>query len=192
MASQASIKVIKSFNYRGTARTFSNRYHFTNDAPTTPTRWTTFSDAVTAAEKAIFTLFSQQGATIIETVGYAAGSEVPVFSKTYSLDGTETLSLAGYPPGDTAALVRYSTADRSTKNHPIYLFNYYHGMHTVGGSGTQDSWNAGERTAASTYATSWITGFSDGTVNHVRCSPNGAVATGFIAEALLTHRDLPR
>jgi hypothetical protein len=103
-----------------------------------------------------------------------------------------TLSLAGYPPGDTAALVRYSTSARSTKNHPIYGFSYYHGMHSVGGSGTQDNLNAGEATALGTYAAAWISGFSDGTVNHVRSTPAGHVCTGAYVEPLLTHRDLPR
>jgi len=192
VAASASIRVVKQFTYRGATRTFSNRYHFTNDAPTTPTRWTTFSDAVVTAEKAIFTDISDGGVTIVETFGYAAGSEVPVFSKTYSTAGTLNPSTFIPTPGDTAALVRYSTATRTSKNHPLYLFNYYHCAGTAGGFANNDTLLPLQRTAMSTYASSWITGFSDGTVNHVRCGPKGDVATGSLVEVLLTHRDLPR
>jgi hypothetical protein len=191
MATTASIRVVKQFTYRGVLRNFSNRYHFTNDAPTTSGRWTTFSDAIVTAEKAIYAALASGGAKIVETFGYEAGSEVPVFSKTYTTDGTGAFT-AGIPaPGDCAALLRWSTAARTSKNHPLYLFNYYHTPFFVAGAGTQDTVLSGQRTAISTYAGSWITGFSDGTVNHVRSGPNGDDATGSLVNTLITHRDLP-
>lgn len=144
------------------------------------------------AEKAIFKPLASEGAKIIGTVGYAGGSEVPVFNKTYTTDGTGGFS-NWYPvPGDVAALVRLSTADRSSKNHPVYLFSYYHATAYEDPS-TPDNMNAGQRTAMATYHASWITGFSDGAVNHIRCRPSSTSrATGALVEALLTHRDLPR
>jgi hypothetical protein len=102
--------------------------------------------------------------------------------------------MTDYSPtaGDVAALVRYATADRSSKNHPIYLFNYYHGMHSKT-SVDADTISSGEATALGTYADAWITGFSDGTVTHKRCRPQStSVATGRLVEGFLTHRDLPR
>lgn len=187
-----SIRVVKQFNYRGAVRTFSNRYFFSGGTPSDATHWTTFSDAVVNAEKAVNFTLANQGAKIVETFGYAAGSEIPVFSKTYSTDGT--LAPAGVPmPGDVAGLVRHSTAARSTKNHPIYLFSYYHGVVSPGTGGIQDNWDTSQRTAQSTYQTLWAsTGFSDGTNTYKRSSPSGHDSTGFIVETLLTHRDLPR
>lgn len=192
MATTASIKVVKQFTYRGVLREFSNRYHFDGGAPADNTKWTTFSDAVVAAEKACFLPLSGPGAKVVRTVGYAPGSEIPVFQKTYTADGT--LSLTNYGPvaGDVAGLVRLSTADRSSKNHPVYLFSYYHAVHyqtTV----DSDTWHSTERSAHNTYHGQWITGFSDGAVSHKRCRPSStSVATGVLAETLLTHRDLPR
>jgi hypothetical protein len=186
MAATPSIRVVKQFTYRGVLRTFSNRYHFNGGTPADGTHWTTFSDAVVTAEKAIF----PASVTIVETLGYAAGSEVPVFTKTYSTAGTWTTS-GVTTPGDVAALLRYSTTARSTKNHPIYLFNYYHGFNSQGGS-AQDLLVATQKAALSTYAGSWISGFSDGTNTLVRAGPNGATATGHLEEQYLTHRDLPR
>lgn len=139
------------------------------------------------AEKAIY------GAvvTIVSTTGYAAGSEIPVFSKTYSTAGT--LTGLGLPsPGDACGLVRYSTTARTTKNHPIYLFNYYHGV-AAASSTTPDTINTAQVTAYGTYAGAWVgAGFSDGSTSYHRAGPNGATATGYIVEPYITHRDLPR
>jgi hypothetical protein len=187
MAATPSIKVTKSFTYRGVSRTFSNRYHFAGGTPADNAHWTTLSDAIVTAEKACH--FST--IVIVGTTGYAAGSEVPVFSKTYSTAGT--LASGGFAtPGDVAALVRYSTAVRTAKNHPVYLFNYYHGVATIGGT-SNDLLLVAQATAFGTYASTWIgAGFSDGATAYHRAGPNGATATGQIVEAFLTHRDLPR
>lgn len=184
----ASIKVEKTFTYRGGPRVWSNRYFFTNNAPTDNTKWTTFSDAVVTAEKAIFK--NEVGFTISGTKGYAAGSDIPVFSKTYTTTGTLTLTSYQVMPGDVAALVRYSTADRSEKNHPIYLFNYYHAVN-CSLSGPFDELIAAQKTAMGTYASAWIAGFSDGSVTHVRSGPYGHTATGQVVNQWLRHRDFP-
>jgi hypothetical protein len=144
------------------------------------------------AEKAVYVALGSGGATIVETFGFAAGSEIPVFSKTYSADGTDG-GTGNLQPGDVAGLVRHSTAARSTKNHPIYLFSYYHAAHSDTGVANKDTWASAQRTAQSTYQTLWAsTGFSDGANTYKRSSPSGHDSTGFIVETLLTHRDLPR
>jgi hypothetical protein len=152
------------------------------------THWATLFDAVTTAEKAIL----QSGTTIIEATGYAAGSDVPVASKTYSVAGT-VAAATGFQtaPGEVVALVRYSTAARTTKNHPIYLFNYYHGAYTKLVGTTTDLLDVNQRAAIVTYAGKWLTGFSDGTITAVRCSPKGAIALTPIVEEYVTHRDFP-
>lgn len=189
MAIDPSIKVEKTFSYRGATRVFSNRYYFDNLKPADNTKWTTFCDAVVAAEKLIWN--STSGVTITNVLGYDAGSDVPVFSKAYSQAGTSTFANWVSVAGDSVALVRYATAQRSTKNHPIYLYNYYHG---VGSSTTLtigDTLNAAQRTAMQTYAAAWVSGFSDGAVTHHRCGPNGHTATGYTVDQWIRHRDFP-
>jgi len=188
VAATPSIKVIKTFPGRDGTLQFSNRYHFNGGTPSDTAHWTTLSDAVVTAEKAQY----DSAVTIIGTVGYAAGSDVPVFSKSYSTAGTLTLvgTISAYS-ADAAALVRYATTARTSKNHPIYLFNYYHRPLHNASDATDDLWST-YLTALGTYAAHWISGFSDGTITAVRAGPNGATATGHFENHLVTHRDLPR
>lgn len=188
MAATASIKVIKSGTFKGGTHRWSNRYHFDGSAPVDGTHWTTLSDLIVNDEKAVL----NGSQTIVETIGYAAGSDVPVFSKVYSTAGTNAGTTGHISvPLEVAALVRYSTSARSTKNHPIYLFNYYHGVYVHDGVAGQDTLDATMKSALETYAGQWITGLSDGTVTHHRCGPNGDLATGHITEEYVTHRDFP-
>ena len=191
IATAPSIQINKSFTYRGVLRTVSNRYHFHGGTPADSTHWTTLANAVTAAEKAVHMPLASGGCKIIEAVGYAGGSEIPVFTLTYTLDGTGAFASFIPMAGDSAALVRYSTADRSSKNHPIYCFNYYHGVSGGTTVPTVDNLNTAEKTALQTYANLWVAGFSDGTNTYVRSRPNGNVCTGAFVEPLVTHRDLP-
>jgi len=188
VAATPSLRVVKSSHYKGGLRNWSNRYHFTGGTPADGTHWTTFSDAVVTAEKATH----PSTATIVETVGYAAGSDVPVFSKVYSTAGTLTVAGSSLPtPLEVAALIRWSTAARSTKNHPIYAFSYMHNVYVSDLNVWKETLEANGKAAMGTYATSWVTGFSDGSLTLVRATQGGHTCTGSLVEEYVTHRDFP-
>lgn len=181
-----SVKIEKSFSYRGSARVFSNRYHFNGGVPADNTHWNTLFDAIVAAEKSIY----PTSVTIVKAVAYEAGSEMPVHDKTYSQAGTGNFTFGTKCPGDCAAVLRYATTARSSRNHPIYLFNYFHGVFYSTGA-TPDTLDVDQADAISDYATLWIAGFSDGTITAVRAGPHGATATSELVHTEVRHRDFP-
>lgn len=182
-----SLVTRKHFTYRGSVREFHNRYYFDSSVPGSSADWIALGDAVTAGEKAVLPSY----VVIDEAIGYLSGSFVPVWSKTYSLAGTLVLTGTSPTPGDCAALVRYSTTQRTSKNHPIYLFNYYHGVRWDT-AGDNDTVAAAQQTALGTYAGNWVAGGWVAGKTYKKCGPFGAVAQGEFVEPLITHRDLPR
>jgi hypothetical protein len=77
------------------------------------------------------------------------------------------------------------------KNHPIYLFNYYHSVFVDTAAGGQDTLEPNQHTVFTTFANKWLTGFTDGTLQYKRCSPHGAGALTAFVENHVTHRDFP-
>lgn len=188
-----SIVIKKTGPYRGTTREWSNRYHFEGSLPADDTHWETFADHIVALEKTCLNSVTE----IVEAIGYNAGTATStnphgdaVWTKTYSVAGTFSPAVGDNPaPGDAAAIIRYDTDARSTKNHPVYLFNYYHSAYMSGTN--SDNLAADQKTLLEAYADQWITGFSDGAITRERCGPRGAVSTGRRVDPFIRHRDFP-
>lgn len=132
--------------------------------------------------------------TIVGATGYNAGSDLPIWSTSYSLAGTWTPTAnAVLLPGDCCFLGKWTTAARTSKNHPVYLFSYWHGVYG-NTSLPADQVDSGQRGVFDNYMNSWTSGFSDGTNTYNRAGPNGASAVVAISPNphWVTHRDFPR
>lgn len=188
MAAQPSILIRKSSAYEGGTREWSNRYHFTGGTPADAGHWSTLAGNVTDAEK----LALHSGTTIVGAVGYAAGSDVPVWSTSYSKAGSLSPGTEIHPgPLEVSALLKWTTDQRTSKNHPIYLFTYIRSA-IINFNATRETLWSTQKTDLETYGAAWISGFSDGVNTYHRSGPNGAVGLVASANAFVTHRDFPR
>jgi hypothetical protein len=182
---QHSVKIVKSFTFRGAAKEFTNRYYFDGALPSD---WPALFDAVTAAEKAIHGNFI----TIIGAHGYGPSSEVALANATYSLSGTLALTGASRTPGECAAIVRLATTKMSVKNHVVYVMSYYHGACYATAGGDADALLTGQFNAINTYAAAWQTGITVGARTYKRTTPDGHLTTGHATQAVIGHRDFRR
>jgi len=185
---QHSIKVTKTWQWRGATKDFSNRYYFDGGSPGDSDAWHTLMDAIVAEEKAMWDSFLH----ITRCDGYAPGSEVAVASKTYTQAGTLSLGVGARTPGECAAVLRMATTKKSTKNHTVYVFSYFHSVLYNGTSGDPDSVFASQKTAMELYGQHWLDGITVGGRTYKRTTPDGHATTGRIVDPFIGHRDFPR
>ncbi len=186
MAAQASIKFRFSSPYKGGTKVWSTTCHVTGGDWQDLTHFTTFGNNVWA--EWISTTATRT--TLLDFTAYNGGSDLPVYTVTKNAAGTYNPSTNYFAPLESCILMKYTTDQRTSKNHPIYLFNYIHDI-------TLQSQAASE-TPESSLLAAWITrthdfvaGYSDGTLTRKRAGPNGAVAQSGTCLSYLTHRDFP-
>jgi hypothetical protein len=178
--------MIFTMPYRGGTKTWSQLWHFNGGAWQDQTHFDTLSDNLWNEVKSV-TLAS---VTLVETIAYNPGSSLPVYTKSYGAAGTYTDTSNPQAMGEVCMLWRFTTDQRSTKNHPIYLFKWFH--HTQSdGSSSPDVLRSGIHSTCSSVISAIVAGLSDGTLTRVYCGPRGAVAQSGTCESNLYVREFP-
>lgn len=180
-----SVKSNKTFVYRSVTKEWSNRYFFTGGPPSSSAHWLTLYDAIQTLEKACFSSV----VSLIGGVGYEAGSEVPVWSGGSLVAGTVTPGGNDrLMPGDCTRLIRWTTDARTGKNHPIYLFKYFHGVYN-NSADPADIPSSVNNVGLVALRDGLVSGVSDGVNTYHLCGPYGAVALVGTIQNLIGHRD---
>jgi hypothetical protein len=85
-----------------------------------------------------------------------------------------------------------ATTKLSTKNHPVYVYSYFHEALYLGSSSDADTLHASQKTAIETYGDAWKNGITVGARVYKRTTPDGHATTGRFVEPFISHRDFPR
>lgn len=190
-----SLTIVKSMTYRGAPEEWSNTYFFTGDLPSSSAHWKTLADNVIASEKTLY----DSDVEVVRAIGHQAGESVAVWSYDYaaaseSVPGTLTISSTeARQGGDSAAWVRWSTDQLTSRGKPIYLRSYMHPAYADGDTpSTADLCGPTWVTNAQSFGDDWIAGFTDGSEVHARCGPHGAVGLVATPSTYVTTRTLER
>lgn len=129
--------------------------------------------------------------TLKEMVCYYAGSEVPVRTHTYGSACTFAPGTSTPTPLETAAYFRFTTTQRTSKNHPIYLGQYLHDVMYQPSSSDHELLQTDQMENIRQWLARWVSGFSVTGVTIKKTGPYGAVAQSLHVPIYTSHRDFP-
>jgi hypothetical protein len=185
-----AIVLVQEFTYRGAREQYSNKYHFAGPAPGDAASWLTLSNSIWNVLKSCF----PANTTHVASYGYTDGDNPSVWSHDYTVPGpppTGTLPAptGWFPPGDTAAWVRWTTDKRNSKGKIVYCRKYFHQV-AAKSANENDEVAADQHAQLQAFAQTCV----DGTISSVFhvCTPDGHLGSAPAVGTYLTTRTLKR
>jgi hypothetical protein len=182
---QVGVRMIVQSPYEGGTHDWSNRWFFNGPQWDNEAEFEAVADNLMASYRDHWLTPRN---TIVEAIGTNPNSDVPVYTKSYGAAGTFAEQTNFYAPLQAAALVRFTTDQRTTKNHPIYLFKYLHAAQ-IESQAASETLRSGQRTGFQGEMDTLMGGISTASRIRKMCGPRGAVAQTALVETFLTHRD---
>lgn len=186
-ATRPSIRAIFESTYKGGTKRWSTRWHFTPAVNPTTAVFATLANDLDPYLAAIVT----PRTSLKEYVGYYAGSEVPVWSADRNQAGTFNPGTFRVTPLESCAVTRYGTTQRTSKNHPIYLFQYTHDVLVEPSQSDYELLNNDQQENIRQLAQKWVDGFVISGSTYMKTGPYGAVAQNCRINDYISHRDFP-
>jgi hypothetical protein len=181
------MRVLFESTYKGGTRTWSTRIYWSVAVNPTDAVWNALAndldDFVTAC---ITPRTTHKGYTC-----YDIGSDVPVYSIERNAAGTFDPATPQWNPLEVSILARYTTTQRTSKNHPIYLYQYLRDGMTQAGQPDRELANTDQKENVRQLCAALVDGFVIGGSTYKKASRYGAVAQDVTVEQYLTHRDFP-
>jgi hypothetical protein len=188
-----SLRLDKSFTYRGSPEKWSNRYHFDGSNPADAVEWKAIVDALVAQEKTLY----KSGVTVVYAAGYTSDTGAAVYTRDFTITPDTpvpgTFSGSGPDaPGDAAMWARWWCGQYNSRGKKIYARKYFHGV-TTNGTTSGDSLSTSQKTALNTFAALLRTGLAVATytTRHL-CDKNGHAAVDNNVVTYITTRTLKR
>lgn len=182
---QPGTRIVIETPYEGGVKQWSNRWFFNGPDWDNEAEWELVSDYI--VDKLVNKWLTARS-TVMSAIGTNGGSDMPVYSKTYNEAGAFATGGKFHPPLESVGLCRFSTTQRSSKNHPIYLFKYMHDC-LMDDTATPEVLYAFQRSQFGGALSTMLGGIT--TAGHTRylCGPRGAVAQAALIETYFSHRD---
>jgi hypothetical protein len=148
-------------------------------------------DALVADQKPYIKPALPTYTTLVEALAYGAGSDVPVATTSINEACTFPAASTTPTPLEVCALFRFGTTQRTVKNHPVYLFQYLHGIGIMPGQSDHELLDTNMTENIRQWLARWVSGIAISGTTYKKAGPKGAVAQSLHVPIYTTHRDFP-
>jgi hypothetical protein len=189
MAPTPSLRMLFTIPVKGAPHQWSIRMHLAGGLPANSSEWHTLAEDIWTDMQP----FLRTDVETTEWIGYANDTTPSVWNELVGASGTLSNGSDMVQAPYVCLGLKWTTTQRDSRGHPIYLRNFIHGAITI--PGTVDEIPNAQATPAIAFAEKFSAGgvgYTVGGNTYHRAGPNGAVAQAGTILTYVTHRVLKR